>query len=167
MRPATEALDAGQVDKCVGRREAVPDQTDEIGAARDGDRPVLQELQRLAERARLRVREEAHRTTASASSTRAGVIGTWRSRTPMAFATAFATAAAVGMIGGSPSPFAPRLLARRSGRSLNFTTISGTSIAVGILYHSRSAFITRPSARSTTRSSVSAKPRAWMTPPST
>ena len=43
----------------------------------------------------------------------------------MAFATAFATAAAVGMIGGSPSPFAPRLLALRSGRSVKRTTISG------------------------------------------
>src|SRR6185503_5289429 len=122
-----------------------PDETDEIRPASERDGAVLQQLERFAERARFRVREQTHRTTASASSTRAGVIGTWRRRTPIAFATA----AAVGMIGGSPSPFAPRLFARRSGRSVKRTTISGTSSDVGILYHSRSAFMTRPSERST------------------
>ena len=48
-------------------------------------------------------------------STLAGVIGSDVTRTPIAFATAFATAAGVGMIGGSPTPFAPRLFAIGSG----------------------------------------------------
>src|SRR5581483_9190908 len=167
--PAPQAIDAGEVDEPVGTREAVTYQHDEIRAPRERDGAVAQQPQRFPERARLRVGEahEPASASASASSTRARVIGAWRTRAPVAFATAFATAAAVGMIGGSPRPFAPRLFALRSGRSTKRTTISGTSATVGILYHSRFAFMTRPSPRSTMRSSDSAKPSAWTTPPST
>src|SRR5207245_11170605 len=39
----------------------------------------------------------------------------FRSRTPIALAMAFAIAAGVGMIGGSPTPLTPRLFATGSG----------------------------------------------------
>ena len=44
---------------------------------------------------------------APASQTRSGVIGSCRTRAPMTFAIAFATAPAVGTHGGSPTPFEP------------------------------------------------------------
>src|SRR5207247_10813003 len=91
----------------------------------------------LRERARARVGERVHARApaiASASRTRARVSGACRTRAPVAFATAFAIAAAVGMIGGSPRPLTPRLFARRSGRSTNLTVIfAGTSLTVGTL----------------------------------
>ena len=40
----------------------------------------------------------------STARTRAGVIGTWRIRTPVASKNAFAIAAGVGTAGGSPAP---------------------------------------------------------------
>ena len=52
---------------------------------------------------------------------------------PSAFDTAFAIAPAVGMIGGSPRPFAPMLFASVSGTSTKRTTILGTSLTVGTL----------------------------------
>ena len=45
---------------------------------------------------------------AAASQSRSGVIGSSRSRTPVACATAFAIAGAGAWIGSSPTPFAPR-----------------------------------------------------------
>ena len=42
------------------------------------------------------------------SSTVSGVIGRLRMRTPVALATALAMAAAVEIVGGSPSPMTPR-----------------------------------------------------------
>src|SRR5437870_11706452 len=47
----------------------------------------------------------------SASRRRAGVIGAERMRTPVALYTALAMAGATGMIGGSPAPLVPILLA--------------------------------------------------------
>ena len=54
-------------------------------------------------------------------------------RRPVACANAFAIAAAVGMIGGSPSPLAPVLPAIGSGMLMNSTTIAGVSAIVGTL----------------------------------
>src|SRR5204862_5544709 len=44
----------------------------------------------------------------TARQTRSGVMGRRRTRLPVAAAIALATAAAVGTIGGSPTPFEPR-----------------------------------------------------------
>src|SRR6202022_2218258 len=65
-------------------------------------------------------------TRPSARSTFIGVIGRSVTRTPIAFATALAIAAAVGMIGGSPTPFTPRLLATGSGMLTASASMSGT-----------------------------------------
>src|SRR5205823_1453279 len=161
MRPAAQTFDAGEVDERVGPREPVLHEAEKIGSASERHRAVAQHAQRLRERARPSVGERIHERApaiASASSTRARVSGACRTRAPVAFATAFAIAAAVGMIGGSPRPLTPRLLALRSGRPTNLTVIfAGTSLTVGTLYFSRFAFITRPVARSTKRSSESAK----------
>ena len=48
--------------------------------------------------------EGVHAAPPSAASTTAGVIGVWRTRLPVAWKTAFATAAAVGTVAGSPMP---------------------------------------------------------------
>ncbi len=76
----------------------------QVGAAADGaGRGVAQQLQRVLQRGRALVPH------ASASITRAGVSGSAPARRPVACANAFAMAAAVGTIGGSPRPFAPTL----------------------------------------------------------
>jgi len=53
------------------------------------------------------------RTPFAAASTRAGVIGRLRTRAPVACATAFAMAAQVGTVAGSPIPLASVLLRPR------------------------------------------------------
>ena len=94
-----------KIDESRRLADSAVDLPREVGAAADRRGAVLAEkLERLVERGRTRV--AAH---ASASSTRAGVSGTAAARRPVACANAFAIAAAVGTIGGSPSPFAPRL----------------------------------------------------------
>ena len=63
-----------------------------------------------------------------------GSMGVSVTRTPVAWAMALATAAAVGMVAGSPIPFAPTVLHSVSSGSMGQNVISaGTSIAVGIL----------------------------------
>ena len=69
----------------------------------------------------------------SASSTRSRVSGSAAARRPVACANAFAIAAAVGTIGGSPRPFAPTFGRFASGTCGKSITISGTSAIVGIL----------------------------------
>src|SRR5207237_7497269 len=54
-----------------------------------------------------------YRTPFAAASTRAGVIGRLRTRVPVACATAFAMAAQVGTVAGSPIPLASVLLRPR------------------------------------------------------
>src|SRR5712692_4367779 len=129
--PATQALDAGEIDEELRLLEPVLHEPEEVRAAGERGRAVPQQAQPVGQRARADVRERVQSRTpasASASRTRARVSGECRTRAPLAFATAFAMAAAVGMIGGSPRPFAPRLFARRSGLPTNFTTIFGTSL---------------------------------------
>src|SRR5207247_9304791 len=136
-RPATQALDAGEVDEELGPGEPVLHEPEEIGAPGERRGPAAQQAQAVRQGARPDVRERVQSripASASASSTRARVSGECRTRAPVAFATAFAMAAAVGMIGGSPRPLTPRLFALRSGRSTNLTVIfAGTSLTVGTL----------------------------------
>src|SRR3954447_11258437 len=80
---------------------------------------------------------------AMAASTRSGVMGMECIRTPVALKTALASAAAVGMFGGSPTPIMSQLLpafamVKATG------TISGISIGPAILYIMRSLFICTP-----------------------
>ena len=84
---------------------------------------------------------------ASARSISSRVIGTERTSAPVASRIAFAIAAAVGMIGGSPRPFEPRFVRWASGSSTNSQTISGTSAIVGSLYASSVCVSTVPGGR--------------------
>src|SRR5207237_1882949 len=131
------ALYASDINERFGPREPVLQEAEKVGPAGERHRAVAEHTQRLGERARPGVGERVHERAppmASASSTRARVSGACRTRAPVAFATAFAMAAAVGMIGGSPRAFAHRLFALRSGRSTNLTVIfAGTSRTVGTL----------------------------------
>src|SRR4029079_16722379 len=117
VRPTAQAFDACEVDERLRPREAVLHQADEVRPAGERDRAVAQHAERFGERARASVRKRVHdraRAMASASRTRARVRGACRTRAPVAFATAFAMAAAVGMIGGSPNPLTPGVFALRS-----------------------------------------------------
>src|SRR5260221_8278651 len=58
----------------------------------------------------------------------AGVMGRLETRTPIALATAFAIAPAVGTVAGSPMPMTPR-----SGMLIKTTSMSGTSAMPGSL----------------------------------
>jgi hypothetical protein len=58
-------------------------------------------------------------------------MGSERNRIPIASAIALAIAGAVGIIGGSPSPFAPMPFASMSESSIKLLSILGTSRAVG------------------------------------
>ena len=69
----------------------------------------------------------------SARSISSREIGSWCTSAPVASRIAFEIAAAVGMIGGSPSPFEPRFVSCVSGSSTSSLMISGTSANVGIL----------------------------------
>ena len=59
-RPAAQAFDAGEIDELLGPRYAVTHERDEVGPARERDRPVLQQLERLAERLGSCIRKLAH-----------------------------------------------------------------------------------------------------------
>ena len=92
-----------QVDEERRRADAAVDLAREVGAAREHGGAVSREqLERLVDRSGPGV--GAH---ASASSTRSRVSGSAFARRPVACANAFAIAAAVGTIGGSPRPFEP------------------------------------------------------------
>ena len=80
---------------------------------RVASRPPRRRLQRrrhhgLVEKSRRRGWRPSRSARAEVSNTRAGVSGRPAARRPVACANALAIAAAVGTIGGSPSPFAPR-----------------------------------------------------------
>src|SRR5213595_3500654 len=94
-------------------------------------------------------------------------MGSERMSAPVASRIAFAIAAAVGTIGGSPRPFEPRFVRCASGRSTNSQTSSGTSAIVGSLYVSSVCVSTTPDRGSSSRSSESVWPIPWMIPPST
>ncbi len=109
----------------------------------------------------------AARPRAARAASPRGVIGSSCTSAPVASRIAFAIAAAVGTIGGSPRPFEPRLVRCSSGLSTNSHTISGTSAIVGIRYESSVVVSTRPVSGSSRRSSESVWPIPWMIPPST
>ena len=92
-----------QVDEERRSADAAVDLPREVGAAgEDGGAVTGEQLERLVDRGRPGV--GAH---ASASSTRSRVSGSAADLRPVACANALAIAAAVGTIGGSPSPLAP------------------------------------------------------------
>ena len=94
-----------EVHEDVGRRQVVLDHPEQVAAAADRGRPAtLQTLHGVGQACRIHVGERSH---ASASSTRSRVIGSSRSRRPVALNTALPMAATTGMIGGSPTFFAP------------------------------------------------------------
>ena len=85
----------------------------------------------------------------------------------MASKTALAIAGAVGTSGGSPMPLAPVGFASGSGRS------AATCAIERDVHHRRHLVVLEvgvsddAAAASTTRSSLKAKPRPWVTPPTT
>ena len=94
------------------------------------------------------------------------MIGSVVTSAPVASRIAFAIAAAVGMIGGSPRPFEPRFVSCASGSSTSSQTISGTSAIVGSLYASSVRVRIVPLRGSSRRASENVWPSAWMIPPS-
>ena len=79
-----------------------------------------------------------------ASTTRSGVIGSSKTRVPMASATALAIAGAAGVRLGSPTPLAPKgPTPLRDSRMM--LSISGVSMAVGIRYSLNDGVTSRPS----------------------
>src|SRR6185437_10481936 len=118
-----------EVDQEARVGEPAVDLPGEVGAAAEGAgaRPGEQR-ERLVDGAGAGVLHQA-----SVSSTRWGVSGSAAERRPVACAKAFAIAAAVGIAGGSPSPFEPIAFAATSATSTNSTTISGASAIVGSL----------------------------------
>ena len=118
-----------QVDQQRRLAEPTIDLPGEIRASGEHHRPrAIEQVERLGKRPRPGVR--AH---ASASRTRAAVSGRAAQRRPVAWANAFAIAAAVGMIGGSPSPLAPMFGRLGSGTWGKSITISGVSAIDGTL----------------------------------
>ena len=119
-----------QVDEQRRRADAAVDLAREVGAAGEHGGAVAASGARAPRRPIAGSRVRAH---ASASSTRSRVSGSAAARRPVACANAFAIAAAVGTIGGSPSPFEPTFGRFASGTFGKSITISGTSAIVGIL----------------------------------
>src|SRR5581483_397323 len=109
------------------RRLALAGADDEVSAAGDGPRARGERLHRLLHGAR---RRERRRHACIASHTRSGVIGSRRTRAPVACAIAFAIAPGVGTLGGSPIPFDPLGPAFRAGISIQAMSILGASAAV-------------------------------------
>ena len=66
----------------------------------------------------------------SCAQTRSGVIGSARTRAPVALAIALPIAAAVGTQGGSPTPFDPHGPALDVGVSIQSVSMEGASNAV-------------------------------------
>ena len=96
-------------------------------------------------------------TSRNACFTRSGVKGILRNRAPVASKIAFATAAAVVVVDGSPAP-----TAGRSGRLTSTISTSGTSENVRIGYVSQSILLMRISSNCT--SSFSARLSCWYPP---
>ena len=152
--------------------DPVPEQRDEVGAAGERDRAVAEAAAAASTELRPQELQPApasrSRASRSARSISSRLIGSERTSAPVASRIAFAIAAAVGMIGGSPSPFEPRFVRCASGTSINSVTISGTSAIVGMpvgverLGEDGAAATGRAS-----RCSESVCPSAWMIPPST
>ena len=108
-----EVLD---VHEAVRLRHVVLHQAEQVHAAGDGQDPAppgAERGERLLLVRGVDVGKGFHftppiRCGSSAVSTLAGVIGRCRMRAPIAFDTALAIAAAVEIVGGSPSPTTPR-----------------------------------------------------------
>src|SRR5207247_250370 len=112
---------------------------EEVDAARlqDAARPLGQQLPRLGGARGARQLEAVHApallASASAGSTRSGVMGSERTRTPVALKTALAMAARVGTMGGSPRPAADVLFPALA-TSVRIGTASNMSLGMRILY---------------------------------
>ena len=101
----------------AGSRLPPADQRHDVGAAGERERIAGgRQLDRLVERRRAACRSRSCGSTLEPRGTGAGE-RRLAQRSPSAAATAFATAAAVGMIGGSPSPFTPIVERCGSGSS--------------------------------------------------
>ena len=116
-------------------------QRHELRAARERATALRECRDSLLRRARplqLQQAPSLFRASASRSARRISsrVIGSEVTSAPVASRIAFAIAAAVGTIGGSPRPFEPRFVRCSSGTSTRSQTISGTSAIVGSLYAS-------------------------------
>src|SRR6185295_13863051 len=98
--------------------------------------------------------------------TLSGVMGSSRTRTPVALNTALATAASVGTRQGSPRP-AAEVLFPALAISVRIGTASNMSRAPSTLYDSMLGFTCVPTLRSMTRFSNSAHDTPWIMAPMT
>src|SRR5262245_51244902 len=132
LRDRTQLLDAMDRDDALRqRRLALACADDEVGASCDGTGPAGHRGEDLVDGGRGRERVDAHASSScEAAQTRSGVIGSWRTRSPVSFAIALAIAPAVGTHGGSPIPFDPRGPAFGVSVSTHAMSICGASEAV-------------------------------------
>src|SRR5262249_7615984 len=129
-------VDAAQFGELVDRNDAVRERRlaltrsdHEVGTACDGTRAARQCRERVLDAPGGGVGLCHGR----AAQTRSGVIGSSRTRAPIALAIPFPRAPAVGTLGGSPPPFEPRGPPFSAGFSTQSTSIAGTSEAVASL----------------------------------
>ena len=110
-------LDVLEIDDPLGRGDLIFDPAEQVGSAREGDAVRgIEQLDRVIDaRGGSEVKSVHGRyafpsleAAARALSTFRGVIGHSGTRTPMALVTALAMAAAVAIVGGSPTPITPR-----------------------------------------------------------
>ena len=96
-----------EIDEDIRRRQVVLEHSQQVAASPDDGSARagrVETLYRLGQGPRIDIRETSH---ASASRTRARVIGSSLIRRPVALKTALPMAATTGMTGGSPTFFAP------------------------------------------------------------
>src|ERR687888_1771942 len=146
--------------------EQVAATSNEVGLAL----PSGEQTDDLVQAGRLNKRKRSHRTpfpcSCIACSTRCGVNGTSRNHTPVALATALATAASTGTTGGSPRALAP-YGPTGSGPEGKSTSIGGKSTILVHLCSRKLAFNVTPRCLSKYSSSRKAMPRNCNTPPET
>ena len=116
-RDARDRLDVFQINYAIRRGYVVFHATDQVGAARKcGGTGCAQELDRVFERCWVQRTQKLSSiyafpsldAEARAFKTLRGLIGHSGTRTPMALVTALPMAAAVEIVGGSPTPITPR-----------------------------------------------------------
>src|ERR1035438_8881518 len=142
LLPAYDFVQPGQrldVHQDAGADEVILEQAQQVVAASEigavGGHEFVGALGRMGGGVLKSVHVVVAGTLPSAASTFAGAGGAFgglsgrlETRTPRALATAFAMAAAVGTVAGSPMPMTPR-----SGILMRTTSISGTSAMPGSL----------------------------------
>src|ERR1035437_3171264 len=133
---AFDFVQAGQrldVDQNVWADEIFLEQAEQVVAAGEISALIGDKLAGAVGRVRGGVFKGFHALTGGGTFPRAarifaGVMGRLETRTPIALATAFAIAPAVGTVAGSPMPMTPR-----SGMLIKTTSMSGTSAMPGSL----------------------------------